>query len=380
MSESSLISKDKSVSLIGECQDLTCPGVSPGSSWPINNKVESSVDFGISELSKNLDASNQEGLESRDDPVRYKKAFKTYLLKTSRQTMEVYLDDGTSFTAPYKHRWENSYRKGILRKLYQAEIWAKRHKLTCGMLSLTSFQTGFTDIEVLDRFREAWSKFVDTLEKMGYLYYKLFEPHKSGVPHLHAMIIGDCSPENIERLERLWHEKYAMGLKDYDFKFSKGLKGNPEVRSLVNYLMKYLSKTILSDILGDPSLVRFHSLFHHTGARMWSCSHYFSYIMRKAKTSFVKVDRILLNDSVIYDSKTSKSFPCKYQTIKGVKYKYELLPFEIKSKVQRVIFDCWVDNYAVRQWFKSMDEAVCLISLGDHPFADLFKNMNEVKI
>lgn len=273
-----------------------------------------------------------EGLIKYRSPKRYHDKFVEYIKRTSQLCFNIIGAD-IDLQIPYQHRWEKSYRKGILRKMYQLDIWAKRHHLTCGMLSLTSAQTGFTDIEILKRFKESWSKFADNLRVMGFLYFVLYEPHESGLPHMHIMIFGDCSLDKIARLENLWHTHYEMGAKDIDFDFKAGLREN--IDSIVNYLMKYLSKTIISDVLNDPALVRFHSMFFETGGRMFSSSRYLSYVMRKIKITSIPIDAIFCDNREIYNKADSKSVPSKYQNIKGVRYKYELLPFEIKSKIER---------------------------------------------
>ena len=127
--------------------------------------------------------------------------------------------------------------------------------------------------------------------------------------------------------------------------------------------MKYLSKTVISDFLDNPSLMRFHSLFFHTGARMFSCSRYLSLVMRRINKSPGNIRRVLFGDFEIYNSKTTTAFPCKYQSIKKVKYKYQLLPFEIKSNIERVIYHPFIDNYQMRQWFERVDEIISICSL-----------------
>jgi hypothetical protein len=283
-------------------------------------------------------------------PKRYQDEFIEYIKRTSDMSFNI-LGKDINFQIPYKHRWEKSYRKGILRQMYQLDSWAKRHRLICGMLSLTSAQTGFTDIEILERLKESWSKLADNLRVMGFLYFALYEPHESGVPHMHVMIFGgliEAEQKNVEagistfseimsakiaRLDNLWHKRYEMGAEGIDFKYSAGLREN--INSIVNYLMKYLSKTIISDILNNPALVRFHSLFFETGSRMFSSSRYLSYVMRRIKVTSMQIDAIFCENREIYNRSDSSSVPSKYQTVAGVRKKYDLLPFEIKSKIER---------------------------------------------
>lgn len=141
--------------------------------------------------------------------------------------------------------------------MYQLQIWAKRHKLSSGMVSLTCSQSGLTDQEILENLKKAWNKYRHSFDKMGFQYFLLFEPHESGIPHIHIMLFGDMKEDNIKRLRDLWINKYEMG-NDHAFDFSVDKK---EVENLVNYLMKYMSKTVLTDFQNNEALIRFHSLF-----------------------------------------------------------------------------------------------------------------------
>jgi hypothetical protein len=379
MTESKTTSEDKYVSAnpfllpVHGATAYGCAAVAaprPFPSWQLRNKVENVSGDGLP-VQQSLSFYNikpeDKYLHSR---TRYEPEFIDYIKRTSKQFLKFQSSDGV-FMTPYKHRWERSYRKAILAKLYQLQIWAKRHGLECGMLSLTSAQRGYSDIEILERYKNSWAKLQDILHKMGYQHFMLYEPHKSGVPHQHAMIFGDCSKENMERLEKLYVDKYGMsdGIvdengKQHAFDFSPGLKDNPVVESVVNYLMKYLSKTVVSDITHSESLVRFHSLFYHTHSRLWSSSRFISFVMRKIKIQPNKtpapIDFVLIDETEIYNRAMSNSFPCKYQTIKGIRYKYELLPFEIKPKYERK-YDAYQDNHSIRKFFMRWEDLISLL-------------------
>jgi len=71
------------------------------------------------------------------------------------------------------------------------------------------------------------------------------------------MLFGDMKDDNIKQLRDLWINKYEMG-NEHAFDFSVDKK---EVENLVNYLMKYMSKTVLTDFQANEGLIRFHSLF-----------------------------------------------------------------------------------------------------------------------
>jgi hypothetical protein len=111
---------------------------------------------------------------------------------------------------------------------------------------------------------------------LGIQYFLLYEPHESGITHIHVLVIGDIDDAVIERLRNLWVEKYGMG-NEHAFEFSADRK---EVKNLVNYLMKYMAKTVCKTVDTDDALMRFHSLFWEMGYRLWSSSAYLSYVMR----------------------------------------------------------------------------------------------------
>jgi hypothetical protein len=183
--------------------------------------------------------------------------FSKYIDDTSKTFFDIFFSDGSVKRVPYKHRWEANYKKSILSKLYQLQAWAKRHKLSCGMISLTCSQSNLTDQEILDNLKKAWNTYRHTFDKMGFQYFLIYEPHESGIPHIHIMLFGDMKEDNINRLRDLWINKYEMG-NEHAFDFSVDKK---EVENLVNYLMKYMSKTVLTDFEANEGLIRFHSLF-----------------------------------------------------------------------------------------------------------------------
>jgi hypothetical protein len=314
--------------------------------------------------------------------------------------------------------------------MYQLETMLRRRGLKCGMITLTSAQTGFEDIEVLKRFKVSWSKFSDNLRIMGFLYFVIYEPHESGMPHMHVLIVGgltekeqtnvdagislssDIMDAKIKRLEHLWHEHYDMGAEGIDFDYSAGWREG--IESITNYMMKYLSKTVISDFKNDPGLLRFHSLFWDLGVRMFSCSRYLSRVMCKIRVVAIVIDKITVDYRVLYDRETSCAFPCKYQQFsrdklkkmvdhanslaghiekinyadieynhkvfnKFVRCKYKLLPFEIKSKIERNLPFVPFDNNEQRD---NKNGQLKFISLNNSfkNFASWINNMELINI
>ncbi len=79
-------------------------------------------------------------------------------------------------------------------------------------------------------------------------YFRIFEQHKDGVPHLHVLFVGNSIVPKSFRgsLEKLW-KKYGMGfikvntIKD---KNGRSITYFNDVRHAVNYMLKYLTKDI----------------------------------------------------------------------------------------------------------------------------------------
>jgi len=79
-------------------------------------------------------------------------------------------------------------------------------------------------------------------------YFRIFEPHKDGVPHLHLLLVGKAIVPKSFRgsLEKLW-QKYGMGfvkvntIKD---KTGRSIQYFNDVKHAVNYMLKYLTKDI----------------------------------------------------------------------------------------------------------------------------------------
>lgn len=212
--------------------------------------------------------------------------FEKYLSDVNKKIFRFFFKDDTIFNVPYKHRWSEQYKKSILAKMYQLDEWAKRRKLDIAMVSLTTAQDGLTDNQILDNLKESWDLLRQTISKEHYQYFMLYEPHKSGVPHIHVLLFGKIKETDIKRLEKLWRDKYCMG-NDHSFKATIDKK--EVINSVVNYLMKYLGKTVKGDKTFTPSELRFHSLFWETGYRMWSSTGYLTFVMGMIRKKSEKI-------------------------------------------------------------------------------------------
>lgn len=97
---------------------------------------------------------------------------------------------------------------------------------------------------------QIWNKFTNlrVFQKMkkelghGLIYFRVYEPHKSGVPHLHAMIFIPCS--YILEVKRKYKEyfsseKWGANKKAIDFKYTWYKQSG----GAIGYIMKYITKT-----------------------------------------------------------------------------------------------------------------------------------------
>ena len=161
---------------------------------------------------------------------------------------------------PYKHRWTPAYRKSVVAKLFQLNEFVKKYNLPTEMLTLTTYQDGeysksvvgheVTREESFVLLKEGWKKLSDILRESipDFRYMWVLEPHtknKSGYPHLHILIFNVVSDNLKQRSIRLWSDAYGAGSRDSGIKF--GFRdGSTKVDSVINYLMKYFSKSFQS--------------------------------------------------------------------------------------------------------------------------------------
>jgi hypothetical protein len=166
------------------------------------------------------------------------------------QMNEGMLDDVTS-KMPYKHRWTDIYRRGVLAKFYQLEKYLVKNPTPITMLSLTTFH-GWNKfqqesqicidekghlISILESFDMLKTNWRLLKQHIHHPYVWVMEPHETGYPHMHVIILGDLTEEEKNRIIAFWADKYGTSDKIHGAKFTY-----PPVKSIRNYLMKYMSK------------------------------------------------------------------------------------------------------------------------------------------
>ena len=182
--------------------------------------------------------------------------FDGYLSSVDGREILSFTSDGL-YRLPYRTRWSNEYKRGMIAKMYGVEEYLKKCSRggVVTLLTLTGYQGGETSREVKGKvvsrgelyedMKQGWRLLSNLLSKVspGLEYVWVMEPHKSGYPHMHVAIFGYVSKDLQERLSWLWSEKYEVGSVEHGLDFSvKSVKES--IQSVRNYLMKYITKGI----------------------------------------------------------------------------------------------------------------------------------------
>lgn len=115
-------------------------------------------------------------------------------------------------------------------------------------------------------------------------YFWIVEPQsESGYPHIHAGYFTEFTDAEKDRLKNHWSQVVKAG--DYihglDFSFEQPHKSG-DVKSLKNYLMKYLTKTFIETIPDwTPEELVFNAIAWNEGYRFFGCSRDLSVAMKR---------------------------------------------------------------------------------------------------
>jgi hypothetical protein len=233
-------------------------------------------------------------------------AFSCYL--TSKKDMKFRVSgisqfEGDEFTVtrelPYIHRWTDLYKKSVLAKFYQLEAYIKEHPAdVITLLTLTTYHaydqfgrpskiSTTTIPESFGLLKNGWNGIRDSLNYRKLQYVWILEPHKTGYPHIHVCILGKVIQKDQQKIINLWH-KYGCGSLEHGAQFSEK-KGNDSVKSIRNYLMKYMVKAWHDSEWTTAQLV-FNSLVWHNNWRLWGSSKNLTIIMRNRKIKETNID------------------------------------------------------------------------------------------
>lgn len=188
----------------------------------------------------------------------------------------------------YNHRWKEKYRSWLLARFYQLEDYVRENPVPLTMISLTTYQDGFyshqvkgreitlyESFDIIQKSRHKLITMITTRIRPGVDYFWVLEPHVTGYPHCHLVLFADLSQPEINKIQNLW-VKYGAGSKEHGCEVTISRKED-SIKSIRNYLMKYLAKTFLDGDTGSrysagswgPGEFVFNAIIHEKGYRTW---------------------------------------------------------------------------------------------------------------
>lgn len=242
---------------------------------------------------------SETGLREYSDLAR---EFADYLVATSQVKMhltglEVAKMTKIEHDMDYVHRWTVIYRKSVLSKFYQLEAWLKEHPHPVTMMTLTGYQAGaysrsvkgrdLTVEETFQMLNECWDRLSKILRKEipDLTYVWIIEPHESGYPHYHVLLFHELTDDQQARIKTLWSERYQAGSMEHGVDFVIKKPGE-SIKSLRNYLMKYIAKGFVSvgsryepEKEWTPAQLVFNAVVWKNHYRLFGCSRNLSAVM-----------------------------------------------------------------------------------------------------
>ncbi len=133
---------------------------------------------------------------------------------------------------------------------------------------------GYTINESNKKLYQIWQALINSrvIKSSKYHYIQTKEPHKSGVPHLHAVFF--IEDQYLDRFKNVFeNEMKRQNIKRYEFKTEfKTDKYNRKISAVVAYILKYIFKTFRNSKTGEMSLVNYWYVKHRIRRVMMSRS------------------------------------------------------------------------------------------------------------
>jgi hypothetical protein len=223
------------------------------------------------DLSVTVDEGDTRDIDSVGDA---RAAFRDYLrAKDGRSIVleETATNDDIALAIPHTHRWSPEYRSKTYAKLKAAEgaaeiIWGDGVPST--MITLTApHRTADGDhrpvMDVLSDITDNRSRVLDLVRKrlsdlhVQTEYLWVMEPHKSGYPHVHILVLGAQLPGLGDKVADMWADKYVDGASRKAQSVDISESREKSLSNPAAYLMKYLGKTLSkSDTRSDDPVAQ----------------------------------------------------------------------------------------------------------------------------
>lgn len=214
------------------------------------------------------------------------KDFIKYLEETEKKELNTMVYDSltcqyTEEIHPYIHRYMPVYMTGVYWRFSRLQEWYNEHNTPVYLMTLTTSGRDKCIKTAFDVLRDGWTKLSAVLRKMrkknGTIeYVYVYEPHLGkhgrglnlGYPHIHVILFGMLSDADIERIKRLWSEKYGIGNMAHGCSIEEVKKHN-DIQYLRAYLIKYLQKSFDISNITPAHLVYLAVLWSYYDREKW---------------------------------------------------------------------------------------------------------------
>lgn len=216
----------------------------------------------------------------------------------------------------YPHRYTENYIKGRFAKLYLLDTWYQlnpempmtfltmttRHKADSMVTLEESLTQGIRDS--FKRLQKGWRLLMREIRRKhkGVNFMMVVEPHESGFPHYHMIIFASFTIDEQIEFRKFW-EKWGIGSFEHGLDFDERPKKD-NIKSLRNYLMKYMSKSFVdySSKYGGvvpwtKEQLLFNAIAWKFGFRTWKASNELSKVMKYHPKE--KVDSVTWYETVL---------------------------------------------------------------------------------
>lgn len=180
---------------------------------------------------------------------------------------------------------------------------------------LTQIFNKFTNLRIFQRMKKQLGH--------GLIYFRVYEPHKSGVPHLHAMLF--VPTDYILDIKKKFYEyftnkvKWGNNRKSLDFKYT----WYNSAGGAIAYIMKYVTKTFKNENDKSTQYASYWYIKHNI--RRFLCSRTLApltiyrkirYFFKNQKNDYLKVTELIKNNQIhrLFENTTYSYMRFNYET------------------------------------------------------------------
>lgn len=180
---------------------------------------------------------------------------------------------------------------------------------------LTQIFNKFTNLRIFQRMKKELGH--------GLIYFRVYEPHKSGVPHLHAMLFVPV--DYILDIKKKFYDyftnkvKWGNNRKSLDFKYT----WYNSAGGAIAYIMKYVTKTFKNENDKSTQYASYWYIKHNI--RRFLCSRTLApltiyrkirYFFKNQKNDYLKVTELIKNNQIhrLFENTTYSYMRFNYET------------------------------------------------------------------